>query len=220
MSSSLNGTGVTFSDATTQASAWVGCKGQVFTSSGTFTIPAGVTALKATVVGGGGGGGGSQAGACFDAGGGGGGGCAIAYLTGLTPGNTISVAAIGGAGSGGSSSGGNGTAGGTSTISSGTQTIPTVSATGGALGTGGASGVSYPRAAGGAGSGGSINLTGGAGDSKRSGDSIFGGQQATLTNTNGFAGAAYGAGGSSAGNSAGASHSGAAGATGIVIFEW
>lgn len=58
MGSSINGTGVAFSDSTSQASAWIGGRGQVFTSSGTFTIPTGVTAVKVTVVGGGGGSGG------------------------------------------------------------------------------------------------------------------------------------------------------------------
>ena len=60
MSTSINSSGVTFPDATTQTTAagvsFPGVLGQVFTSSGTFTIPSGVTALKITVVGGGGGG--------------------------------------------------------------------------------------------------------------------------------------------------------------------
>ena len=58
MSTSINSSGVTFPDATTQTTAagvsFPGVLGQVFTSSGTFTIPSGVTALKVTVVGGGG----------------------------------------------------------------------------------------------------------------------------------------------------------------------
>ena len=50
--------GIKFADATTQTTTAVpGVLGQVFTASGTFTIPTGVTALKVTVVGGGGGGG-------------------------------------------------------------------------------------------------------------------------------------------------------------------
>ena len=54
-------------------------------SSATWTIPAGVTKVKVTVVGGGGGGG-STASATAITSGGGGGGCAVKYLTGLTPG--------------------------------------------------------------------------------------------------------------------------------------
>ena len=59
---------------------------QVFTSSGTFTVPAGVTKVKVTVVGGGGGGG---IGTSYA--GGGGGGTAIKTITGLTPGGTVAV---------------------------------------------------------------------------------------------------------------------------------
>src|SRR6266571_2302923 len=72
-------------------------KVQVFTSSGTFTIPAGVTAVKVTVVGGGGGGAG-----CNNSNGPGGSGAATAvkWLSGLTPGNTLTVT-IGGGGAGG-----------------------------------------------------------------------------------------------------------------------
>jgi hypothetical protein len=55
-----------------------GVFGQVFTSSGTFTIPAGVTALKVTVVGGGGGAGAATA---INTGGGGGGGAAPSGFT-------------------------------------------------------------------------------------------------------------------------------------------
>jgi len=86
MSTIINGSSpsITFSDSTTQstgvpapstsgnvltsngsawtsaASAYVGAKGQSFTSGGTFTIPTGVTALKVTVQSAGGGGGSGQ----------------------------------------------------------------------------------------------------------------------------------------------------------------
>ena len=55
----VSGTSITFNDATVQTTAggpYTGARGQVFNSSGTFTIPTGVSALKVTVVGGGGGG--------------------------------------------------------------------------------------------------------------------------------------------------------------------
>ena len=85
-----------------------GMQGQVFTSSGTFTVPSGITAVKVTVVGGGGGGGASSGGCSSGAGGGGGGGgTSIRYVTGLTPGGTVSVT-VGAAGSGGSGAGGAG----------------------------------------------------------------------------------------------------------------
>jgi hypothetical protein len=94
----LNGTsGITFPDTVLQGAAFVGSRGQVFTSSGTYTVPTGVTAVKVTVVGGGGNGGGVT-GQRSGAGGGGGGGIAIEYVTGLTPGDTVSVTVGGVAG--------------------------------------------------------------------------------------------------------------------------
>ena len=58
-----SGTQITFNDATVQTTAPIGgIRSQLFTSSGTFTVPAGVTALKVTLAGGGGGGGGGQRG--------------------------------------------------------------------------------------------------------------------------------------------------------------
>ena len=101
MTTTVTTTGITFPDSTTQTTAasasLPGVLGQVFTSSGTFTIPTGVTAVKVTVVGGGG------------------------SATGYT-------------GSGCCTSASNGNAGGTSSVSSGTQTISTISATGGGAG--------------------------------------------------------------------------------------
>jgi hypothetical protein len=101
-------------------SSFVGYQGQVFTSSGTYTVPAGVTAVKVTVIGGGGGGGGASRGNSATsqgkASGGGGGGCAIEWITGLTPSDNIAVTVgTGGAGGVGAS---NGTAGGTSSFGS------------------------------------------------------------------------------------------------------
>ena len=101
--------------ASTALAGILGVFGQVFASSGTFTVPAGVTAVKVTVVGGGGGG------ASSTGYGGGGGGFTIGYLTGLTPGGTITATV----GAGGGING----AGGTSSFS-------TLTATGGAAGTG------------------------------------------------------------------------------------
>lgn len=94
------------------SNAYVGGRGQVFTSNGTFTIPTGITAVKVTVVAGGG------------SGTGGGGGAAVQYFTGLTSGNTLAVT-VGGVG-------------GASSVASGTQTISTVSATAGGASAGGA----------------------------------------------------------------------------------
>lgn len=123
-----------------------GTQGQVFTSTGTFTVPSGITAVKVTVIGAGGGGGASST-ASSGGSGGGGGGTSISYLTGLTPGDTI-TATVGTGGAGGS-------AGGTSSFGA------YCSATGG-----GAGGANQGSAgSGGSGSGGTINRTGGAGGS-------------------------------------------------------
>jgi len=142
---------VTFNDTTQQNTAFVGGRAQVFTSSGTFTVPTGVSAAKITVVGGGGGGGSKTGSGTYGGcGGGGGGGVAVLYTTGLTPGASVSVTV----GSGGAAA----TAGGTSSFGA------FCSATGGAAGANStSSGVNGDGGAGGAGSSGTINISGGPG---------------------------------------------------------
>ena len=211
---------------TSNGSSWVsaaitvGTTATVFASSGTFTIPSGITKVKMTVVGGGGpgsspvtgGGGGSawrQGGV-----GGSGGGAAIKWLSGLTPGNTLTVT-VGGSG-------------GTSSVASGTQTITTVSATGGA----------NNYAAGGIGANGDINIRGSVGGSGTffvssiggqgygggGGSSIFGGggQAGTGGLGNGGAGGAYGGGGGGGGSGTlcCSPNTPGAGASGVVLFEY
>jgi hypothetical protein len=158
----LTAVGTSGNVLTSNGSAWVssapasggGGRGQVFTSSGTFTVPTGVTGVKVTVIGGGGGGGNatktSTSGNPSVGGGGGGGGCAIEYVTGLTGGSTVAVTV----GAGGTAAG----AGGTSSFGA------YCSGTGGAAG-GSVSGAGLFGAggAGGTGSGGNLNLSGGAG---------------------------------------------------------
>ena len=178
-----------------------GPQAQAFTSNGTFTIPAGSTRLKVTVVGGGSGGSGNNS----QGRGGAGGGAAISFLTGLTPGNTLSVT-IGGGGGGSTGVGGTG---GTSSVASGSQSISTISATGGVA-----------NGAGGIGSGGTLNIGGqgsgsGGGSGGGGGSSIFGGGGAA----GGGAGRAYG--GAGGGNSDSCSTvSGGSGAAGVVLFEY
>jgi hypothetical protein len=110
----IGSAGVTFPDATVQATAaTTGLQGtfaQVFSASGTFTIPTGVTAVKVTATGGG------ATGGAFV--------CCVGFV--------------------------NGTAGGASSVSSGTQTITTITGSGG----GGSGG-------GGSASGGTLNIQGG-----------------------------------------------------------
>ncbi len=211
---------------------------QVFTASGTFTIPSGTlstTAFKFTVVGaGGGGGGGDQSGG--GGAGGGAGGTAIKWLTGLTAGNTITVT-VGAAGTAGTS-GGNGGSGGNSTIASGTETITTVTGNGGGGGTGGSGVGSSPLrgAAGGSasngdtnarGQGGTLSMTivagsafGGTGGSSTMGGGGNGGSNANSSDGDGGTPGYGGGGGGGGANAATRSSAGSAGGAGIVIVEW
>jgi hypothetical protein len=216
----LTSNGTTWTSAA-PASSFVGFRGQAFTSNGTFTIPTGITALKITVVGGGGGGAGAVfAGCCAynPSQGAGGGGAGISFLTGLTPGNTLSVT-IGGGGAGGGSAS-NGSSGGNSTVASGTQSITTITGGGG----GGSTSNTFIPGAGGTATNGTINIAGqgggaaGTNTAGNGGSSILGGGGRGGRLANGTAGGAYGGGGGGA-SGAGA-YSGGAGAAGIVVFEW
>jgi len=183
-------------------------------TSATWTIPAGVTKVKVTLVGGGGGGGADNSGS-YTGGGGGAGGYAIVYLTGLTAGNTLTYTV--GAGGGGGTGAGAGTSGGSTSLSSGTQTITTVTCTGGAGG-GGSGGSGYGAGgAGGTASNGTLNINGAAGGTYATsgGVSPFGG----AGNASSGAATGYGSGG---GGTIGfiATGSGGAGKAGVIIFEY
>jgi len=187
---------------------------QIFTGNGTFTVPAGITKVKATVVGGGGGSGGSNNG---PSGGGGGGGAAIRIITGLTPGGTVSVT-VGGGGGGGNGSPSVGGTGGTSSFGA------FCSATGGS---GGFRSVAPTNTvAGGIGSSGDLNLRGGSGMNFAGGFGSTGGMSilgappsSQLGGNPAIAGNLYGGGATGHGDVCG-SYAGAAGAAGIVIVEW
>lgn len=197
----------------------------VFTSSGTFTIPAGKTVVKVTVVGGGGNGatGTSASGAYYPGGGGGAGGVAIKYLTGLTPGNTLTVT--------------RGAVSATSSVASGTQTITTITCTGGAAGTAGnyTGPLVGPGGAGGTATNGDINIAGQKGGeglgiqdlnsgctgyyavNAQGASSMFGSGGLPVSNGSSANNATgYGSGGGG-GNNAAAAGSGTAG---IIIFEY
>lgn len=236
MAASLTSTGVTYGDSTSQATAFVGGRGQIFTSSGSFTIPTGVTALKIIAIGGGGAGGQLNA-PDWPGGGGGAGGTAVKFATGLTPGTSLTIT-IGAAGTT--------TAGGATSVS-GTG-LTTITCNGGNRGgQGGGSSVQ----AGGAATGGDINITGGSGacglaQSATNQPGCGGGSsgQAGMTaEYNGHGGAGFmglGAGGgapfagpvvgSAAANATGYGNGGLGGTTrtaasrngtqGIVIIEW
>jgi hypothetical protein len=214
----------------------------LLTTTGSFTVPAGVTKLKVTVIGAGGGG--ASGVANSGSGGGAGGGAAIGVLT-VTP-NQVIAYTIGAAGTGGVG-GGNGGNGGTTTFS-------TISATGGTGGTiyPGGTNPSVVGVSGGVGSGGDINLRGGRGGAANyitqnsnnaypaSGDggdgaSEYGGKGAkgvVKTSTNGSGGSltgqsadsnSYGAGGSGAcvsATSVTVGTFGGTGASGAIIIEY
>ena len=219
------------SDGTTwtSSSLVVGLNGAVLTSSDPgWTIPAGVTKLKVTVVGGGGGGGTATASAGNTvAGGAGGGGCtAIKWLSGLTPGQTLNVT-IGGGGT-------PGTAGSQSSVASGTATITTISANGGGAGTTISSGTNIAGASGSGSStsagadityGGNDGLafaeSSGANAFSIGGSSAFGGGASKQSSGAGVNGKSYGGGASGGVVISGSSTAtGGTGASGVVIFEW
>lgn len=203
-----------------------GGNGTVVTTTGVsaFTIPAGVTRMKVTIVGGGAGGAGSS-GSTIGGGGGGASSTAISFLTGLTPGSTLEVT-VGTGGAGGAAGSNDGVDGVNSTLATGTtgtpQTITTITAGKGLKGLNAGSGGSGGTASGGTGQ---IVLNGGGGggtaDSTNGGTggaSSMGGGGVALTGGTAQAGLAYGSGGGG-GNVSGPG-AGGAGKQGIVIFEW
>lgn len=175
---------------------------QVFTSSGTYSKPAGLKRIKVTVVGGGGGSGGAGSGPGAFGNGGGGGGAAVKLIeeASLASGETVTVGA-----------------GGAATAAGGTSSFGAFcSATGGAGGTDSGA----VSSAGGVGSGGDLNANGGSGIARFGGASILGGSvPPPADNTNGVAGKAYGGGSSGPYSGTGVVLTGAAGAAGIVIVE-
>jgi hypothetical protein len=186
-------------------------RAQVFATAGSgqsFTIPTGVIRLKVTVVGGGGVGGSGPfdfyAGGFTYGAGGGGGGASIKWLA--VTGGTLLVTVGGSAQA--------------SSVSSGTQSITTISATAGGAG---GSGNTTPGA-GGAGSNGDLNIDGDDGTvpagnlGGKGGATILAPSKVGPQSGAGFVGPRYGGGGTGQGISG--SPSNAAGGAGVVIFEW
>lgn len=126
-----------------------------FLAPGTYTIPA--SAVKITAVGPGGGGWGTNSGGITSPAGGGAGGTLIKYLTGLVVGKTLTIT-LGTPGTGGGTTNGAGLDGSATTVTSGTQTISTLTAGGGKAATGSAVG-----GGGGTCTGGDINMQGNGG---------------------------------------------------------
>jgi hypothetical protein len=171
----------------------------VLTSGTSYTIPAGVTKIKATVVGGGGGSSSTSANGT----GGGGGGTAVKYFT-VTPGASITYA-VGAAGTAGSN-------GGASTVTVGATTI---------TGNGGTAGSTTANSysSGGSATNGDLNVSGSAGGGAISisigGKSLFG--AGGMANSSGYTT-------NSVGYGSGAATITAAGSTnvtdGVVIIEY
>jgi len=234
MAVSVKNTEITFNDSTNQGTAYVGASAYLFdgssvtggTVSENWTVPTGVTKVKVTVVGGGAGGApGSTTGTARVGSGGGSGGVAVEWITGLTPGSTITLTAGGG---------------GTSGVAGSTSSFGLYcSATGGATGTTTtASGVL--GGAGGSGSGGTFNYPGRRGSSTfayydcASGLQMVGGLGGStweLIASSPGAGGVYGsspAGGNASGYGAGGGGGagvsntapGGQGAPGYVFIEW
>ncbi len=200
---------------------------QLFTSSGTFTVPAGVFTVWVSMCGGGGGGAGGcinststfnyyAQGIGFGVGGGGGGADAvIAQSVAVTPGSSIAVTV----GSGGSGGAGDGTADGSCTATLGTAGGN--SSFGGFITTnGGGAAISHAGFGSRGGSGGSDGSYGEAYGTGNGGGCLFGtGGQASGFSGNGTAGrpGGYGAGGAGGGAFG---YPGVAGTSGMVLIEW
>ena len=176
---------------------------EIFTSSGTFTVPTGVTEVLITAVAGGGGGGGGAVNPATTAGNGGGAGQAIIdySVTGLTPSADITVTVGDGGAGGGSASdgidGGDTVFTGHITVNGGGKGIRGLGGAGGSTAIGTAAGVG--------GSGGS-----GAADGTAGGDGLFGAGGVGGTDSGGSpgggggGGSIYGAGGAGGNATAGA----------------
>jgi gliding motility-associated-like protein len=201
--------------------------------TGTWTVPCGVTSVTIEVYGagggGGGGGGGSNGGFFNTRGGGGAGGGGFTTITiNVTPGSTFNYT-IGSGGCGGSngsdgSSGGGGTNGGNSTFTGTTAggTPVSLTANGGARGTGGSGTEGSPGSggAGGSASGGTTNTTGTSGNNGSGGSGGAGGAGAGPSGGAGGAstnqpGAIYGGGGAGGGDS-----QGGRGAQGVIFITY
>ncbi len=190
---------------------------QAYGSNNIFTVPAGVTSAKVTVIGGGGAAGyhSSMPGA-----GGGAGGKAVGIVGNLTPGQQIAITV----GAAGAAPGGPANGGGGGTSSFGNY----MSATGGGGGGGGTvAEFSLPGGAGGAGTGGQINFGGSMGSDcivagARGGDGGGPGNgRAASGAENGFSATGYGGGGGGGGCSTGGTgYPGGYGASGVIIVEY
>ncbi len=204
---------------------------QTFTSSGTFTVPSGITSL--TVEAWGAGGGGSSISSRYRRGGGGGGGAYARSVITVTPGSSIQlVVGAGGSanrdggsstfgnnlvsadgGKGASNNSGNAGSGGSASSSKGDVTYNGGNgADAGNYNSGGGGGAAGSNGAGGDASG----STGGSGTNQNGGD----GGTGVYYNNDGNNGQNYGGGGSGASLWYGRGTTGGSGADGLIIVSW
>ena len=191
---------------------------RTFPTSGSFTVPPGVTQAEVELWGGGSGSFASANG--MPSGGGAGGGYARMRISNLSPGQVVPVT-VGAGGNGGTTAGSGATAGGTSGFGS------YVSATGGSLN--GLATVPSPvngATPGGIGVGGDVNISGSSGQAGILNQGGLGGAApmggAQNSGTTGVAGNFPGGGAAGAGTGANSAtpYNGAAGASGLVVVRW
>lgn len=204
-------------------------RNQVFTSSGTFTAPTGVTEVFVTLIAGGGGGGGRDAPDTHGAGGGGGGGSTANYQYTVIPGNDYTVT-IGAGGTGGTNANGNdGSASlfGTLPVSGGKGGLKGAAGAGGVGGKGGGQGTDATSDTGGTGAAG-ISSSGGNGATGAKGGGAgggsvggTGGSGGSGNGDNGDNGTGYGSGGGGgSGGGDSTTTTGGNGAAGYCLVIW
>ncbi len=210
----------------------VGYQAFVFTSTGTFVAPKGVTSVLVDIVGGGGGAGGNQGANTLGGGGGGGGASGATNVTSSVTALNSYAVVIGAGGLAGTGTGGGGQGGGVSSFNGiskgggggGSSTASNTGGAGGVAGDASAGAGGAGGSSGGAGTAGSAGTGGGSGGAAASGGTANGGGGgASGLGLNGGAGStavgSVGAGFGGGGGGGGNQNQGGVGAPGLVIIK-